>query len=122
MPCDPWLILIKYFLSLKETSIQSSYFIWKCFFCFFMVKVSCTYRCQFHQHFTRAFFIRIFCLSQNVTRKSCQNNVRTKNSYVKTLMKLTTEYKRYFVFHNRKMLYLDFLLITSDLEKHGSFI
>ncbi len=44
---------------------------------------------QFHQHFTRAFFIQIFCQSQNVTRKSCQNNVCTKNSYKKTLMKLT---------------------------------
>ncbi len=44
---------------------------------------------QFHQHFSRAFFVRIFCQSQNVTRKSCRNEVRTKNSYVKTLMKLT---------------------------------
>jgi len=48
-------------------------------------------RCQFHQHFTRAFFVQIFCQSQNVTRKSCQNDVRTKNLYVKMLMKLTTE-------------------------------
>ncbi len=46
-------------------------------------------RCQFHQHFTRAFFVRIFCQSQNVTRKSCRNAICTKNSYVKMLMKLT---------------------------------
>ncbi len=44
---------------------------------------------QFHQRFSRAFFVRIFCQSQNVTRKSCGNNIRTNNSYVKTLMKLT---------------------------------
>jgi len=44
---------------------------------------------QFHQHFMRAFFVQIFRQSQNVTRKSCQNDVRTKNSYLKTLMKLT---------------------------------
>jgi len=45
--------------------------------------------CQFHQRFTCAFFVRIFCQSQNVTRKSYQNEVRTNNSYVKTLLKLT---------------------------------
>ncbi len=44
---------------------------------------------QFHQRFTRTFFVRIFCQSQNVTKKSCRNDVHTKNSYVKTLMKLT---------------------------------
>jgi hypothetical protein len=44
---------------------------------------------QFHQHYTRAFFVRIFRQSQNVTRKSCRNDIRTKNSYVKTLMKLS---------------------------------
>ncbi len=27
---------------------------------------------QFHQHFTRAFFVRIFCQSQNVTRKAAK--------------------------------------------------
>jgi len=47
-----------------------------------------TYR-QFHQHYTREIFVRKFVQSQNVSRKSCQNNVRMKNSYVKTLMKLT---------------------------------
>jgi hypothetical protein len=35
-------------------------------------------------HFTHGFFAK-------VTRKSCQNDVRTKNSYIKTLMKLTPE-------------------------------
>jgi hypothetical protein len=39
------------------------------------------------------FFVQIFRQSQNVTRKSCQNDVRTKNLYAKfvrkTLMKLT---------------------------------
>jgi len=44
---------------------------------------------QFHQRFTRTFFVRIFCQSQNVTRKSCRNNVRTKNLYVKLLVKST---------------------------------
>ncbi len=38
---------------------------------------------QFHQHYTRAFFVRIFSQSQIITRKSCQSNVRTKNLYVK---------------------------------------
>ncbi len=38
---------------------------------------------QFHQQFMREFFVQIFCQSQNVTRKSCQNDVRTKNLYVK---------------------------------------
>ncbi len=46
-------------------------------------------RCQFHQRFMCALFLQIFCQSQNVTRKSCQNDVCTKNLYVKTLMKLT---------------------------------
>ncbi len=55
-----------------------------CFICF--VPALCH---QFHQHYTRAFFVRIFRQSQNVTRKSCRNNVRTNFSYVKTLMKLT---------------------------------
>ncbi len=44
---------------------------------------------QFHLCFLRAFFVQIYCQSQNVPRKSCRNNVRTKNSYIKTLMKLT---------------------------------
>jgi len=44
---------------------------------------------QFHQHFSRAFFVRIFCQSQNVTRKSCRNDIRMKNSYVKMLIELT---------------------------------
>ncbi len=44
---------------------------------------------QFHQHYTCAFFVRKFVQSQNVSSKSCQNDVRTINSYVKTLMKLT---------------------------------
>jgi len=35
------------------------------------------------------FLYAIFCKSQNVTRKSCRNDVRMKNLYVKTLMKLT---------------------------------
>jgi len=38
---------------------------------------------QFHQRYTRTFFVQIFWQSQNVTRKSCQNNIRTKNLYVK---------------------------------------
>jgi len=44
---------------------------------------------QFHQRFTHVFFVQIFCQSQNVPRNSCQNDVRTKNLYVKMLMKLT---------------------------------
>ncbi len=36
-----------------------------------------------------AFFVRIFCQSQNVTIKSCRNDLCTKNLYVKMLMKLT---------------------------------
>ncbi len=44
---------------------------------------------QFHQLFIRTFFVQIFCNSQNVTRKSSQNNVSAKNSYAKMLMKLT---------------------------------
>jgi hypothetical protein len=44
---------------------------------------------QFHQRFSSTFFIPIFCQSQNVTRKSCRNDICTKNFYVKTLMKLT---------------------------------
>ncbi len=38
---------------------------------------------QFHQRFLRAFFVQIFYQSQNITRKSCWNNVGTKNLYVK---------------------------------------
>ncbi len=38
---------------------------------------------QFHQHYTRTFFVQIFWQSQNVTRKSCRSNIRTKNSLVK---------------------------------------
>jgi len=37
-------------------------------------------RCQLHQRFSRAFFIQIFGAKPNVTR---ENDVRTKNSYVK---------------------------------------
>jgi hypothetical protein len=37
----------------------------------------------------RTFFIRIFCQSQNVTRKSCQKRLSYKKSVRKTLMKLT---------------------------------
>jgi len=43
---------------------------------------------RFHHPFTRAFFVRIFRQSQNVTRKSRWNDIHTKNSYVKMLMKL----------------------------------
>ncbi len=32
---------------------------------------------------------KFFAQGQNVTRKSCQNNLRSENSYVKMLMKLT---------------------------------
>ncbi len=47
---------------------------------------------QFHQHYPHTFFIQIFCQSQNITRKSCPNDVRMKNLYVKLmLMKLTPE-------------------------------
>jgi len=49
---------------------------------------------QFHQRLTREFFVRIFRQSQNVTRKSCQNDVHTKNTYVKMLMKLTPEWTK----------------------------
>ncbi len=45
--------------------------------------------CQFHQDFMSAFFVQKFIQSQNVSRKSCRNDIHTKNSYVKTLMKLT---------------------------------
>jgi len=38
---------------------------------------------QFHQHYTRAFFVWIFCQSQNVTRNSCRNNACMKNLYIK---------------------------------------
>jgi hypothetical protein len=36
-------------------------------------------RYQFHQHFSRAFFVQIFGAKPNVTR---ENDVRTKKSYV----------------------------------------
>ncbi len=49
---------------------------------------------QFHQHYMRAFFVRKFVQSQNVSRKSCRNNVHTKNSYVKKLMKLTPGHRK----------------------------
>ncbi len=39
--------------------------------------------CQFHQHYTHTFFVQIFRQSQKVTRKSCQNDVCTKISFVK---------------------------------------
>jgi len=51
--------------------------------------------CQFHQHFTCTYFVRIFCQSQNVTRKSCQNEVCTKNLYIKTLFLEKKSYKTY---------------------------
>jgi hypothetical protein len=41
---------------------------------------SSTYRCQFHQRFTYEFFVRTSFFYVHVTR---ENNVRTKNSYVK---------------------------------------
>ena len=41
------------------------------------------------------FFGQIFYQSRNVTRKSCQNDVRMKNSSVKMLMKLTAGYSRF---------------------------
>jgi len=40
-------------------------------------------RSQFHQYYAHKFFVRIFWHSQNVTRKSCQNDIRTKYFYVK---------------------------------------
>ncbi len=43
----------------------------------------CAFFCQFHQRFTRAFFIQIFWQCQNITKKRCRNNICTKNSYVK---------------------------------------
>ncbi len=57
----------------------------------FLIKLSSVHNTwsQFHKHFTYEFFVRISPQSQNVTRKSCWNDVRTKNSSVKTLMKLT---------------------------------
>jgi len=45
------------------------------------------YRCQFHQHFTSEFFIRTsfqqLFSSYMFVKKSCQNDVCTKNSQVK---------------------------------------
>ncbi len=70
--------------------------------------------CRFHQHFLRAFFVRIFRQSQNVTRKSCQNDVRTKNSYVKTLMKLTPVLRFSFIVDA----FATFLIIISIQQLH----
>jgi hypothetical protein len=36
-------------------------------------------------------FVRIFCQSQNVTRKRCRNDVLMRNLYIKMLMKLTPD-------------------------------
>ncbi len=49
------------------------------------------FRGQFHQHLTRAFFVRIFCQRQNVTRKSLQKGRSYEKSEQKTLMKLTLD-------------------------------
>ncbi len=49
-------------------------------------------RCTFHQHLTYQFLYKCRFGSfyyVHVTEKSCQNNVRLKNLYVKMLMKLT---------------------------------
>jgi len=46
-------------------------------------------RSHFHQNYARAFFVWIFRQSQNATRKSCQNDLRTKKFVRKMLMKLT---------------------------------
>ncbi len=74
------------FSFLKCSVVKIPVHVYNKYFYFKVVFLLCR---QFHQHFSHAFFVRIFCRSQNVTRKSCQNNVRTKNSYVKMLMKLT---------------------------------
>ncbi len=47
------------------------------------------YRSQFHQHFTRAFLVRIFCQSQNVTRKAAKTTYSYEKFVRLTLMKLT---------------------------------
>ncbi len=51
-------------------------------------------RCQFHQRYTRKFFVRAFHFGSfflvTCTYKSCRNDLRTKNSFVRRmLMKLT---------------------------------
>jgi len=50
-------------------------------------------RCQFHQHYSRAFFIRIFQYSKNVTRNITREKLLNQRSYEKfvriKLMKLT---------------------------------
>jgi len=49
--------------------------------------ISKSCRCQFHQHFTYKFFVRTSFRQLFFTymwlEESCQNNFRTKNSYVK---------------------------------------
>ncbi len=62
----------------KRCRFHQHFKIGKCFELLFS-----SYRCQFHQRFMCAFFIWIFRQSQNVTRKSWQNKVRTKNLYIK---------------------------------------
>jgi len=76
---------------------DSNLTVWELFFIFqmnFSIRFTCRSQkaiCgQFHQRFTCTFFIRIFCQSQNITRKSCRNYIHTKNAYIKMLMKLTS--------------------------------
>jgi len=53
------------------------------YFVLFLLHITSESRCQFHQRFTRKFFVRISPQSLNITRKSCQNYICTKNSRIK---------------------------------------
>jgi len=47
------------------------------------------FRCQFHQHFTRKFFIQKFVQSQTLSREELLKRLLYKNCVRKMLMKLT---------------------------------
>ncbi len=53
-------------------------------------------RGQFRQHFTREFYVRIFCQSQNVTRIAAKTSYSYEKFVRLTLMKLTPEWFVFF--------------------------
>jgi len=54
-----------------------------------LVIVVVTFR-RFHQHYTRAFFVRIFCQNQNVTRNVTREKLPNQCLYEKFVRKIRT--------------------------------
>jgi len=63
-------------------------FLWRSRFRDTLLMPGCS---QFHQHYTRAFFVRIFCQSKNVTRNITREKLPNRRSYKKFILIMLTK-------------------------------